>query len=969
MIVEKLSVPIAVFLLLGHVAGASAQTAVSPEPGHRITVRDSRIQGKRDAVPRFCKPPHLPITPVRSSRTALTLADTTPPTPPESLQVFRESIHSIFAVWRPASDPESGIDYYAFALGTTPGAGDITWWQSTGLSLKSYAKSSNELGLLEGDTLYVTVYAVNTAGLSSDAVSSGPVVVQYEPLGMDSNQVIIDFTGGWTPSELNDLQWFLDRMLPILKEIYGPPSHSYTVTLVKDPNYSSSAVFFSGSNEIHMDGLYPQLLTHEIIHAFHDNVILSSDDFWRYDPTLSGFEESFAQGVSYVCMNRYIESYPGDPVVPDNLLYLSDYDWDYDFQNTDIITTTDFWSDGAGTGVYWLRYEMGAAAIIKIMNDNPTFPLDFNREYYSRLNADHALTTSRALARDIVSTVAPVIEGRTAAEWIDRQRIFDCVVRPGRKIWVRTQHYPGWLEYLIFQRVFYYETFSNGSEWAYWDSDLGQWIYHSLNGSTGYGTLRDWNGNIVAQKNLLIEPVDNPPVFFSFGNEEVNLSTDSDTSPWPGGDPGSFMLNLNDLGLYRLELSFGGDTTEVFRVMGDTLRNTTGVFGAVLNADTGVIFLDHESFPGEAPIPVVSGVFHGARAWASIPNARTGYQDSQPGRVSVTYIDDDGSEFGGWRNIDYGSWSGSQLFLFDTQAMAPVVTGLAHVELDSPNGGESLDPGAVATVSWKVLIPHQLLNWDLWYSTTGPDGPWMEIAMDLPPGSNAVESVHTYDWTIPNTLSSEVRVRVRMDNSGADYEDVSDANLTISSTTAVYLSYFTASRSSVSATLRWETLDATDHLGFHVYRQQAGTERERLTDQLLKGQSKYEFIDPTPPREGAEYWLAEISRTGESTWHGPAILPPASLPARLTLGPGVPNPFGSQTQITYSIPGSQHVELVLYDLQGRRIATLVDEDQGPGEYTVSWDGRVDTGMAPSGLYFLRLRAGKSTKTQKLMFVR
>jgi len=89
----------------------------------------------------------------------------------------------------------------------------------------------------------------------------------------------------------------------------------------------------------------------------------------------------------------------------------------------------------------------------------------------------------------------------------------------------------------------------------------------------------------------------------------------------------------------------------------------------------------------------------------------------------------------------------------------------------------------------------------------------------------------------------------------------------------------------------------------------------------------------------------------------------------LTLGPGVPNPFRSQTQITYSIPGPQHVELVIYDLQGRRIAILVDEDQGPGEYTVSWDGRVDTGLAASGLYFLRLRAGKATKTQKLMFVR
>ena len=187
--------------------------------------------------------------------------------------------------------------------------------------------------------------------------------------------------------------------------------------------------------------------------------------------------------------------------------------------------------------------------------------------------------------------------------------------------------------------------------------------------------------------------------------------------------------------------------------------------------------------------------------------------------------------------------------------------------------------------------------------------------------------------------------------------------------TPVRLAYFAAGWDGSLSLLKWGVTDATEHSGFHVYRQLPGKERERLTDQLLTGQTEYEFIDPTPPREGAEYWLAEISRTGETTWHGPVVLPPASLPARLILGPGVPNPFRSQTQITYSIPGSQHVELVIFDLQGRRIATLVDDEQGPGEYTVSWDGRVDTGIAASGLYFLRLLAGKATKTQKLMFVR
>ncbi len=103
----------------------------------------------------------------------------------------------------------------------------------------------------------------------------------------------------------------------------------------------------------------------------------------------------------------------------------------------------------------------------------------------------------------------------------------------------------------------------------------------------------------------------------------------------------------------------------------------------------------------------------------------------------------------------------------------------AHVRLDLPNGGEELEVGSIYTIQWTILISHNLQNWDLWYSTTGLNGPWIAIAMDLPPGSGSVGSVHTYDWTIPNAVSDQVRVRVRMDNAGADYFDISNADLSI----------------------------------------------------------------------------------------------------------------------------------------------------------------------------------------------
>lgn len=109
------------------------------------------------------------------------------------------------------------------------------------------------------------------------------------------------------------------------------------------------------------------------------------------------------------------------------------------------------------------------------------------------------------------------------------------------------------------------------------------------------------------------------------------------------------------------------------------------------------------------------------------------------------------------------------------------VQARGHVELDAPNGGEVLPVGSIFTIEWHIVIAHNQLNWDLWYSTTGPGGPWMLIAEDLPPGSQQAGSIHTYDWTVPDDPSDQVRVRVRMDNSGTDYYDESDADLTIES--------------------------------------------------------------------------------------------------------------------------------------------------------------------------------------------
>jgi hypothetical protein len=105
----------------------------------------------------------------------------------------------------------------------------------------------------------------------------------------------------------------------------------------------------------------------------------------------------------------------------------------------------------------------------------------------------------------------------------------------------------------------------------------------------------------------------------------------------------------------------------------------------------------------------------------------------------------------------------------------------AHVELDAPNGGESLTGGSNFTIAWQPAVAmHDTLNWDLWYATSTASGPWIVIGEDLPPGSLVVGSSHSYAWTVPNITDASVWLRVRQDNDvDPNYEDVSDGSFSI----------------------------------------------------------------------------------------------------------------------------------------------------------------------------------------------
>ncbi len=97
---------------------------------------------------------------------------------------------------------------------------------------------------------------------------------------------------------------------------------------------------------------------------------------------------------------------------------------------------------------------------------------------------------------------------------------------------------------------------------------------------------------------------------------------------------------------------------------------------------------------------------------------------------------------------------------------------------------------------------------------------------------------------------------------------------------------------------------------------------------------------------------------------------PVLIPTVFSMGQNYPNPFNPSTTIQFSLPSDELVRLDVYSLDGRRIATLVNESMTAGFHNVTWLGRDDRGqLAASGMYFYQISAGSWQQVHKMTLMK
>jgi hypothetical protein len=526
-------------------------------------------------------------------------------------------------------------------------------------------------------------------------------------------------SGGWTASWESDLRALIGVIYGELKNVYGPPAWSGTVTIINgdtlpageiisDPNALSGGVYNVSAGEITLpQNLSVQSavlnLTQMLAIAFHGPALIS------YDP----WERGMARAATLLTLRNVqpiLRTMPsaafggtlGDFNVYDPLWHALDR---YDWLNQPALGNDRFFpvskKDAQANTAGWPnmlipRLQMSGSAWLKVLTEAPSFLAAFNGAYYAALASDPGLRNRIpdlvALAKQsLASTGASAVEGLPFDEWYMRQYALDTSVSPGPKLYAipsALRPDPADDDYAIGLILIYYRTTFDAG---------GNSNEVDLNG-TGYPIYRDYtfdNRLFIGAQYERVDVRDGigtvAPTFFNTIGGDAALE-----------------------GRMRITMDFplGAEAVRVEAAPRSSGKTTTPntFWGVVVGSDTGTIRLEADGLVS-GDIPVRQGAF-GAAVDAALL--------SQPRRATITFTDSLGNTT--QRRLVTGV--GEQVVVFMVQSpvdardvqlpggpamiafpLRPLQSRAADALRDPATGAPLFDDGTLLMAQWRQNLP------------------------------------------------------------------------------------------------------------------------------------------------------------------------------------------------------------------------------------------------------------------------
>ncbi len=185
----------------------------------------------------------------------------------------------------------------------------------------------------------------------------------------------------------------------------------------------------------------------------------------------------------------------------------------------------------------------------------------------------------------------------------------------------------------------------------------------------------------------------------------------------------------------------------------------------------------------------------------------------------------------------------------------------------------------------------------------------------------------------------------------------------------VELQAFRGTVSDKNITLNWQTATEKNNYGFEVERKIYKTGKwETLGFVNGHGNSNstknYSFVDDELPLTGKYYYRLKQMDTNGKYEYSAAIMFELNKPASYNLMQNYPNPFNPSTTITYQLPEDGRVKILIYDMLGRLIKELVNEEIEAGIHEVEFNAN----SLASGTYIYQLQAGGKVMINKKMLL-
>ena len=191
----------------------------------------------------------------------------------------------------------------------------------------------------------------------------------------------------------------------------------------------------------------------------------------------------------------------------------------------------------------------------------------------------------------------------------------------------------------------------------------------------------------------------------------------------------------------------------------------------------------------------------------------------------------------------------------------------------------------------------------------------------------------------------------------------------------VELSFFSAVILDNGVKLNWQTETEVNNYGFEVGRlQNYPASGKRLQDWetigFVEGNGNsnspkdYSFVDNKVAAGKYSYRLKQIDTDGQFEY-SKIINVDLGLPSKFELSQNYPNPFNPSTTISFTLPESGNIKLIVYNIIGQRITELVNGFQEAGIHTINFNGE----NLPSGFYFYRLETKNNVENRKMLLIK